>query len=1037
MTDQKPPLANYLDALEHDFLRRETRRHTYRPALKRLLQALFGASAVTDVPQVDEGVPDLVIVQAQAPIGVVITVDLGTDLNRAEAETPLRALLHALPHVLVTDYIEFRQYIHGQRRESAHLGEQRDGKLKRGSTDTVERLLKNFISFTSPPLRTASELANRLAAPARELRSLIVRNLTGEAPSVDLRTQANAFRLAPEPFADAYTQMVVYGLFAARLRHEGPGHRERFRRRDVQWDLPPTMPFLREAFQHILGTELDPRVGWLVDVLAEVLAQVNTTELLRDMSRRKRQEDPLTVFHETFLAEYDPSQRGSTHLPESVVGYLVRSVDHVLKKRFKRALGLADPQALFLDPAVGRGTLLYFVIQQAHDLLRQQRQLGSWDEYMRDHLLPRLFGFEERPAFYALAHLKLALQLQETGYRFDSLQRLGVYLIPTSTTITPIPPSDLLTLVIKEANEALLLKDSQPIQVIMSAPLENDSDENSGMWLTDSLQSDWLEGDNRTPFQKDYLKFLRFAQWRLERTGSGTAALVTDSGYLDNPDLRAARRSLLHTFSDIYVLNLHGGSGETAPDGSPDDNLFPVEHGVTISIFVKEAHKDSSAGAQPRTALAARSPAARLHYADLWGGRAHKIEVLTHDDLLATEWQELRPQAPDYLFVTHDTDRLAEYTEGWKITDVMPISLPGYQPSCAAAYEREGVVQRLRDLRDAHLSDAQLRERYGLVDTPVWKLSEARTRLRQTDDWANTITECLVRPFDRRPCSLDEIALGSSSGEVWQLADAGNLYLALSRQPAANDWHHALVADAPTPSTYVESAETTQVFPVYLYPANGKIVSESAFAPGKHGRRPNLHPDFVLAMAERLNWSFVPDGRGDGKHTFGPEDVLAYAYALFYSPAYRQRYAEFLKVDVPRVPLTSDKKLFRGLARKGRKLVNLHLMRKAGLWRLITGFTGTGRSLVEQDFPRYLQLAGEHGGRVYINENKYFEGVPRAVWEFPMGGYPVLDSWLKDRRGRILTFEDTLYYQRIIVALNETLQTMTEIDQIIPALPLV
>jgi predicted helicase len=242
-----------------------------------------------------------------------------------------------------------------------------------------------------------------------------------------------------------------------------------------------------------------------------------------------------------------------------------------------------------------------------------------------------------------------------------------------------------------------------------------------------------------------------------------------------------------------------------------------------------------------------------------------------------------------------------------------------------------------------------------------------------------------------------------------------------------------------------ESTTQSCIFPLYLYPANEEegqqkqLFEISSWPPGQDVRVPNLNPEFVTNLENKLGLQFVTEGNGDWQTTFGPEDIFHYAYAVFHSPTYRQRYAEFLKIDFPRLPLTSDRGLFKDLAEKGEKLVALHLMQAPALDQLITKFDVPGSNQVER--VRYAEphrdgQGGQVPGRAYINQTQYFEGIEPKVWEFQIGGYQVLNKWLKDRKGRKLSFDDIIHYQKIVVALKETMRLMQEIDALIPSWPI-
>jgi predicted helicase len=256
-----------------------------------------------------------------------------------------------------------------------------------------------------------------------------------------------------------------------------------------------------------------------------------------------------------------------------------------------------------------------------------------------------------------------------------------------------------------------------------------------------------------------------------------------------------------------------------------------------------------------------------------------------------------------------------------------------------------------------------------------------------------------------------------------------NMGLVTTRQVTSLNFGHVLCSSTAIEMKTCSHDRGTNLFPLYLYPQNDNL-----FDAVEEGRRPNLSPEFVAELSERLGLAFVPDGRGDLAASFGPEDVFYYAYAVFHSPEYRERYAEFLKRDFPRLPLTSDRALFATLAEKGAELAGLHLMTSPALEAFVTRFPEGGTNEVENmSASKRYDSANE---RVYINKEQYFEGVPEEVWEFRVGGYQVLDKWLKDRKGRTLSYEDIRHYQKIVVALSETRRLMAEVDGIIPGWPL-
>ncbi|MDD5748854.1 MAG: N-6 DNA methylase [Actinomycetota bacterium] len=621
MNDSLKAFNTYISTIEKELALGNATEHTHRPALKALLQSLGDGIVATNEPRrVECGAPDFVITRGLIPIGYVEAKDVGKSLDEAEHSEQLQRYLDSLTNLILTDYLEFRWYVDGERRLSARLGTPtRDGKIRRDSAgiEAVTGLFDDFLSHRAEPVGTPKELAQRMARLAHMIRDLIIAAFAREPEGGSLHAQFVAFKdnlipdLSAGQFADMYAQTIAYGLFAARCNQStGSG----FTRQNAAYLLPKTNPFLRKLFNQIAGPDLDDRIAWLVDDLAQLLAQADMEAVLKDFGKRTAKEDPVVHFYETFLAAYDPKvreMRGVYYTPEPVVSYIVRSIDHLLKTHFGKPQGLADPSVLVLDPAVGTATFLYMVINEIHDALLSQGQAGLWNDYVAEKLLPRIFGFELLMAPYAMAHLKLGLLLKETGYQFEKEQRLGIYL--TNTLEEAVKRSEALfaNWITEEANAAAEIKKDKPIMVVLGNPpysgisanasIRNVTDSRTGKkrkeptWIG-KLIRDYYEVDgsplgekNPKWLQDDYVKFIRFGQWRIEKTGQGILAFITNHAYLDNPTFRGMRQSLMNTFDEIYILDLHGNAKkrETAPDGSKDENVFDIQQGVAISIMVK------------------------------------------------------------------------------------------------------------------------------------------------------------------------------------------------------------------------------------------------------------------------------------------------------------------------------------------------------------------------------------------------------------------------------------------------------------------
>ena len=593
----------YLKELQKNLSTGQATEHTHRSALKTLLESVGeNITAINEPKRIECGAPDYIITLAGTPIGYVEAKDVGRSLDAAERSEQMRRYRESLNNLILTDYLEFRWYVEGEHRETVRLATLTiDGRIRtrRGGIQAVAGLLQKFLAQAAPTVGTPRELAQRMAALARMTRDLIEETFKRESEEGMLHAQLKAFRetlipfLTPAQFADMYAQTITYGLFAARVR---VANGQNFTREKAAWNLPKTNPFLRRLFNQIAGPGLDDRIAWLVDALAHLLARADMAEILRDFGRRTRQEDPVVHFYETFLRAYDPQTRkarGVYYTPEPVVSYIVRSLDHIVKTRFDRPLGLADTNTLVLDPAVGTATFLYFVIQQIHETVAGTVGKGAWSSYVAEKLLPRVFGFELLMAPYAVAHMKLGILLQETGYDFTGDQRLGIYLTNAlGEAITQASTLGFARFITDEANAAAEVKRDRPIMVVLGNPPYSVSSANKGEHIEKLMEryKTAVRGErNIQPLSDDYIKFIRFAHDRIERTGHGVIGMITNHSYLSGLIHRGMREELMKTFDEIYVLNLHGNAlmGETAPDGGPDGNVFDIRQGVAIVFMIK------------------------------------------------------------------------------------------------------------------------------------------------------------------------------------------------------------------------------------------------------------------------------------------------------------------------------------------------------------------------------------------------------------------------------------------------------------------
>jgi hypothetical protein len=1017
-------LKQYLKQIHDRAIRGDAREESYYSALEALLKAYAAEKGiradVTTLPKKTEaGNPDFRVWSGKIPLGYLEAKDPRVeDLDAVENGEQLKRYRHTFPNLILTNFLEFRLYREGER--IARVTIARPFILNRIKTipplekeELFLSLLEKFFDFFPPKLKDAKTLAVELAKRTRFLRDeVIALELEEEASgkSGSLIGFYEAFKkylisgLSKEEFADLYSQTVAYGFFAARTRAEGD-----FDRRLAYDRIPHTIGVLRDVFRFISMGDLPKPMEWIIDDISQVLAATDVKAILHRFYKEGKGKDPIVHFYETFLAEYDPrvrEMRGVYYTPEPVVSYIVRSLHNLLKEKFNRPDGLADGSVTVLDPAAGTLTFPAEAAALAVKEFSGKYGEGGKKKFITGHLLKDFYAFELMMAPYAIGHLKIAFLLEELGYRLGEDDRFKLYLTNTlemdEIGDTRVPGLQSLA---EESHLAGEVKTRQPILVIMGNPPYSGHSSNTGKWITEEIKAykmvDGKPLGEKNPkwLQDDYVKFIRFAQWKIDEAGEGMVGMITNHSYLDNPTFRGMRRSLMTSFNEIHLLDLHGNSlkKERCPDGSEDKNVFDIRQGVAIALFVKRKGQTGC----------------RVFHADLWGKREKKYEWLEGNDLDSTKWSELSPSSEAYLYIPRD-ERLARRYERYpRITDIFPVNSVGVVTARDALTIRKtpeevwNTVQRF-----ARMEPELARQAYDLgKDARDWKVELAQKDLRDSGPEGSgpvrkKIVPILYRPFDTRFTYYT----GKSRGficmprpEVMQHMLKRNLGLVLpKRVEIKGGWQHVLVSGSIVEHVTVSLKTIDYLFPLYL----GSNLGEELF--------PNLGKMVMQGLTSA--YGSVP----------GPEKILGYVYGLLFAESYRKRYGEFLRADFPRIPFAKGKALFLKIAALGEGLIGLHLLTSPELDRPIARFQGGGDTRVE----KVSYDAGANAVR--INPGSFFEGVPAEVWEYQVGGYQVCDKWLKDRKGEILTLDEIKHYCRVVTALAKTIEIQQDLDALYP-----
>lgn len=1051
-------VAKYLENLNKRFKTGISTEHTYRADLQNLLESLAPDLMVTnEATRIQCGAPDYILTKDAIPVGYIEAKDVGVDFKSKNLKEQFDRYRASLDNLIITDYLDFHLYVEGEFITSVKIGEIQ-GKLIQPLQDNFpkfESLIQDFCSYKGQTITASKKLAEMMAGKAKML-SVVLENALLEDEvdekntDTSLQSQLNAFKeilihdIKPKEFADIYAQTIAYGMFAARFHDK---NLDTFSRQKASELIPKTNPFLRKLFQFIAGYDLDSRIVWIVDSLAGLFHATDVSAILKNFGKATQTHDPIIHFYETFLAEYDPKlrkTRGVWYTPEPVVDFIVRSVDEILRSEFALKNGLADNSKVkvkvkipthdkrysqgvrevdqefhkiqLLDPATGTGTFLAQVIKHVHKEFQSQK--GLWNSYVENHLIPRVNGFEILMASYAMAHLKLDMLLTELNYKPSKEQRFKIYLTNSLEEHHPDTGTLFAGWLSAEANEANQIKRDTPVMVIIGNPPYMGESTNKGDWIMDLMEDykkepggiEKLKEKNPKWINDDYVKFLRYGQYFIEKNGEGVLAFINPHGFLDNPTFRGMRWNLLKTYDKIYTLDLHGNSKkkEKAPDGSIDSNVFDIMQGVSINIFIKNGKKKSN------------ELGTVFHY-DLFGKREAKYDFLVSNSVSSVDYKELPNVAPNYYFVHKDLNEQATYNRGFSAKELFIKSVLGFQTHrdhYAIDFDRETTVDKMQELRSKLISNEKITKSYDLKDNRDWKLNEQRDNIQRDKDWQQKIVTCLYRPFDYRSCHLSYVTMDYPRKEILvNILNKENVSLLLSRQQAVTGFQHCFVTNLAPESCVIsnKTKEQNVVFPLYLYPEKtGQQTIDNV------GRVPNLNAKIINMIAEDLGIPFNLDSQD--RSSFSPVNLIDYIYAVLYQPTYRERYKEFLKIDFPRVPYPSDPNDFWQLVTLGSKLRKIHLLESETLNNLITTYPIEGNNEVGK-----LKYKDE---KVYINDTQYFGGIELSVWEFFIGSYQPAQKWLKDRKDRTLSFEDIMHYQKIVSALSQTIQIMDEIDQI-------
>jgi len=819
-------LESYLKKISEIMQRGDAREETYYSTLEKLLQEYSESInkkdiKITTLPkQTEAGNPDFRVWDGkQHIVGYIEAKKPGSNLDDIEISEQLKRYNSTFPNLILTNFTEFRLYRDGRLMDKISLCRpfiiyRLDTIPPLENKEQFLKLLGAFFSFSLPKIYNAKTLAVELAKRTRFLKNEVIEE--------ELREEENskqgfilgfyeAFQeylikgLSQKDFADLYSQTITYGLFAARTRSTGE-----FNRKLAYDSIPHTIGILRDVFEFISIGNLPIQMEWTIDDISEVLAVTDVNKILHQYFHKGKGKDPIFHFYETFLTEHDPqtrAKRGVYYTAEPVVSHIVRSLNFILKEHFNKFDGFADKSVTVLDPAAGTLTFLAEAAKLTIEEFVLKYGEGARESFIKEQILQNFYAFELMMAPYAIGHLKMSFLLEELGYKLKEDERFKFYLTDTlemeELAQTNLPGMASLS---KEAHLAGKVKKEQPILVVLGNPPYSVSSTNKSKFIEKEMaiyKEDVRDERNIQPLSDDYIKFIRFAHWKIDKSGTGVIGMITNNSYLSGLIHRGMRKKLLKSFNEIYILNLHGNAriGEKCPDGGKDENVFDIMQGVSIALFIKNKEQETLG---------------KVYYQDVYGLRKNKYDFLDSNDIKTIKWKELKPSEPHYFFVEKDFSLQVHYDKFFSVLEIFNKFSSGVQThrdNFVVGFTKGEIIQRMRTFT-SDLPEDLVKQALNLKDTNDWKMKGAREKIKN-ENWAKSIFSYSYRPFDIRYICYRNELIDRNRIKIMQNFFYKNLGLALMKKPIPGNLTQVLSLTTLFDKNFY--AYQSYIFPLYIY----------------------------------------------------------------------------------------------------------------------------------------------------------------------------------------------------------------------------
>jgi predicted helicase len=1018
--------SKYIKSLAETTIQEKTE-HTDRGHLKTLFTELasigkFNAQAINEQSRQGKnkdgfGAPDFTVnhTEKHTVVGYIENKKIGENLDKILKSKQIEKYKKLSENLILTDYLEWIWIYKDSEPVKVRLCNSKDlydkkFKLSEEKANEVYNLIANFYGKEPDKIASAKMLAEKLARPSIELKKYITEQVDLQIKNKEVQDELYAVyeifkeglfeELETKDFADGFAQMLTYSIFLAGLNTS-----EKLSLRNVKDHIPQAFSLIKTLgkFLDLLSEDKHKEIKWAVENILSVINNVDAFAIGESLSAKHGDEekDPYIYFYEDFLKEYDIESRvnrGVYYTPPAVVQFIVNQVSNILEEDFNLSGGLANSKVKLLDFACGTGTFLF----ESYKKVLENTQKNSHEQNeLIENLLKNFFGFEIMISSYIISHLKLSQFLKEKGFDISAKanKRIGVYLTNTLENKKDIQTNLFAKAVAEEGRKANEIKDNKEIIAIIGNPPYNSSSQNEFHKDNDLLKFHanykCTDETNSKSVQDDYIKFIAFAHKKINDASRGVIGVIVNNSFLKGLTHRKMRNELMKDFDKIYIIDLHGNAriGETAEDGSSDQNVFDIMQGVCIILLVKNKEIKNKG----------------IFHIDLYGKRKAKFKRLYELDrkqltklevekfnkaFRSTKWGKER-FIDDLSFFSpmKEATAMLEYGKFWGLMDVFDIYSGGIgseNDALCIQMKKEKIEQIVNDFYSLNVND--IRAKYNInKEARNWSVKMAKDSI--TDNWREKITEVLYRPFDNRFTYLNEKSSGFLARprtEVMQHMRNSNTALIFQRQSSGYEWNDIHITNAI--SDMHSLGARTYHAPLYL---RRTAKTEGLFLESEE-KKANFKPEFTKMIAQKFG-------------NINPEEVLAFIYASMHSPTYRTKYLELLKIDFPRINFDVGVDEFKRLSKIGQELIDAHLMKKIPNLKIGSCISTIGFEKITCQKPTY----NETEKRIYIGKEVYFDGVTPEIWNFKIGGYQVLDKYLKERADRILTSEEIKIVRKI------------------------